>query len=245
MTGSDYASDLEALKRSFHGGGEGALYLRILEKVADRPHLDWLDIGVGRDGRSVRPFAEHCQKRGQSLSITGIDPDADPGEWSEGATRWRLIRTTFQAWKASERFDVINADQSLYYLDLESAPQRMVTLLKPGGLLIATCWSRADALQQLRKHIFTDAALVAEDLLERLRAHPELESFTSEVHRSTVHFDAWRTNPGLLNPAIRVIARSAPLEAIEQRVRALAEILPTLPSVDERINIVLSARRRA
>ena len=112
----NYADDLDVLKRSFVGGGEGGFYLKALQKLRGRSHLDWLDIGIGRDGTSLRPFVNQCRSSGQSLSITGIDPDATADVWVEDGARWTLIRGDFQSWVPDGQFDVINADQSLYYL---------------------------------------------------------------------------------------------------------------------------------
>jgi SAM-dependent methyltransferase len=242
----DYDGDLQVLKRSFRGGGEGAFYLRVLEQLAQRPHLDWLDIGVGRDGRALRPFVAFCRSRGQTLAITGIDPDAAAGEWSEEGVRWTLVRGAFQAWCGNGRFDIVNADQSLYYLeDLDVQLGRMAAALEPGGLFVATCWSRDDALHRLRERLFSDApaALVGEALVERLQAMPQFGPVSRAEFRTEVDLQAWRADPSLLEAAVRVIARAAPCVDLAQRVKTLSTLLDGLGPVGERINLALCVQR--
>jgi SAM-dependent methyltransferase len=242
-----YDRDLRVLKRSFVGGGEGAFYFRMLERLADRPHLDWLDIGVGRDGGALQPFAEFCRSRKQSLAITGIDPDACAREWNEDGIRWTLIRSTFESWRATSPFDVVNADQSLYYFDdLECELRRAIGALKPGGLFIATCWSRDDALHRIRERLFQDARsdLVAEDLVSLIECQPDLEGLEVVEFRTAVRLGAWRADPAFLEPAVRVIARSAPCADVRRRALDLAALLPELPLIADRINLALCAHKR-
>jgi SAM-dependent methyltransferase len=243
----DYDRDLQILKQSFSGGGEGAFYFSMLERVADRPHLDWLDIGVGRDGGALKLFVHRCRSHRQTLAITGVDPDASAGDWRDDGVHWSLVRSRFQDWPLTTRFDIVDADQSLYYLeDLTFQLRRAISALKPGGLFIATCWSRDDALHGIRERLFPEAsgALVAEDLVEMLRACPELERLEVAVFRTRIRIDAWRADPRFLEPAVRVIARRAPCDDVAGRAQALAGMLPEFPPVAHRINVALCAQRK-
>ena len=210
FTPVDYDSDLRILKRSFDGGGEGSFYLRALERLAAQRHLDWLDIGIGRDGSSLRPFVAACRARSQSLAITGIDPDAEPTIREEDGVRWCLVRGTFQAWSENRQYNVINADQSLYYLgDPRAALQRVLALLRPGGLFIAICWSREDALHRLRARCSpqltaTLSARIWQPSCARCPASPGLRRPSS---RPACSFAPGAEDPRFLELALRVIAR--------------------------------------
>lgn len=243
---TDYDSDLRFLKRSFDGGGEGSFYLRALERVAERRHLDWLDIGIGRDGGALLPFVAACRERGQTLAITGIDPDATPRECEEEGVRWRLLRETFQAWRDDGQYDVVNADQAFYYLgDPQSAIARVLRLLRPGGIFISTCWSRDDALHRLRTRLFPHASddLVGEDVLELVRGTPGFARIETTSFETRVRLRAWREDPGFLEPALRVIARRSLDSATGPRPEALLAVLDDFSDVEQRINMALCATR--
>jgi SAM-dependent methyltransferase len=243
----DYDHDLRVLKQSFSGGGEGAFYARVLERVRHRPHLDWLDIGVGRDGSTLKCFVERCRSHGQTMAIIGIDPDACAAHWHDGGVQWSLVRSRFQDWAPTLQFDIVNADQSLYYLDdLAFELHRAIAALKPGGLFIATCWSRHDALHAIRERLFpeTSSDLVGEDLVDMLRLCPELDDIEVAEFRTEVRIAAWRADPRFLEPAVRVIARGILDAEVACRVRALAGMLPDFPSVAHRINVALCAQRK-
>lgn len=243
---TDYDSDLRFLKRSFDGGGEGAFYFRALEQLTARRHLDWLDIGIGRDGAALQPFVAACRARGQTLAITGVDPDAEPGEREQDGVHWRLVRGTFQEWCDDGKFDVINADQALYYLgDPRATIARVLELLRPGGLFIATCWSRADALHRLRLRLFPNAAddLVGEDLVALVGALPGFTGVETAAFETSVRLRAWREDSRFLEPALRVIARRPLDPAADPRPEALLAILDEFSDVEQRINIALCATR--
>lgn len=243
---ADYDRDLRLLKRSFDGGGEGSFYFRALQQVAGRRHLDWLDIGIGRDGGALQPFVAACRARGQTLAITGVDPDAEPGEREEAGVRWRLVRGTFQEWRDDGQYDVINADQALYYLgDPRAAIARMLGLLRPGGLFIATCWSREDALHRLRTRLFSASAddLVGEDLVALVRRTPGFARVETAAFETGVRLRAWREDSRFLEPALRVIARRPLDPATDPKPEDLVASLSEFPDSAQRINIALYAIR--
>lgn len=245
---TDYDSDLRFLKRSFDGGGEGSFYFRVLERLAERRHLDWLDIGIGRDGGALLPFVAGCRERGQTLAITGIDPDATPGEFEENGVRWRLLRETFQGWRDDGQYDIVNADQALYYLgDTQTAIARILRLLRPGGIFIATCWSRDDALHRLRTRLFTHASddLVGEEVLALLRRMPGFTHVETTSFENRVRLRAWREDPGFLDAALRVIARRPLDPSTYPQPEALLAVLDDFSDEEQRINVALCATREA
>lgn len=245
---TDYDSDLRFLKRSFDGGGEGSFYFRVLERLAERRHLDWLDIGIGRDGGALLPFVAACRERGQTLAITGIDPDVTPGEFEENGVRWRLLRETFQRWCDDGQYDVVNADQALYYLgDPQEAMARVLRLLRPGGIFIATCWASDDALHRLRTRLFPYAGddLVGEDMLALVRQTPGFTRVETASFETRVRLRAWRDDPGFLDAALRVIARRPLDPSTDPQPEALLVVLDDFSDEEKRINVALCATRAA
>ena len=242
----DYDGDLRLLKRSFSGGGEGPFYFRMLELLAARHHLDWLDIGIGRDGAALQPFIAACRARGQTLSITGIDPDAEPAHREEDGVRWRLVRSTFQTWTDEGLYDVINADQSLYYLgDLRTAIRRMSTLLRPGGVFIATCWSCQDTLRQLHMRLLpgADGEVTGEYLTALLRELPDLSVVETAEFKTGVRLRTWLEDTRYLEPALRVIARRPLDPTVDPAPEVLRSLLEEFPDVAQRVNVAVCAIR--
>ncbi|WP_299614122.1 methyltransferase domain-containing protein [uncultured Tateyamaria sp.] len=242
----DYESDLRLLKRSFNGGGEGQFYLSALEHLAGRQHLDWLDIGIGRDGSALEPFIAACRGRGQTLEITGVDPDAEPCQYKEDGVGWKLFRGTFQDWCSDGQYDVINIDQAIYYLgDPQATISRALNLLRSGGLFIATCWSRDDALHRLRMRMFpdTESTVVAEDLVALVRNLPGFTYVETASFENSVRLGAWREDCSFIRPAMRVIARRPLDEDTDPDPEVLLAILDDFSDSEPRINIALCAIR--
>jgi SAM-dependent methyltransferase len=243
-----YDDSLRLLKRSFIGGGEGEFYFRMLDQLRALWHVDWLDIGIGRDGSSVAPFVKYCSARGQTVAITGVDPDAEPVGTVDGAIRWTLVRNWFHLWTPTGTFDLVNADQSLYYMeDLGAETRRIISAMKPRGLLIATCWLRDDTLHRIRQGLFADAKsdLVGENLEQMLRAQLSLELVDRAEFRTQVDLTSCLEDDRRLRAAIRVIARGVVFNDMETRMRKAAEILRDLPALAPRLNLALCFRRRA
>ena len=244
----DYDENLQLLKRSFIGGGEGAFYFRALSHLQTLAHINWLDIGIGRDGKALSPFVEHCRSRGQTMSIVGVDPDSEPIQTIGAEVSWTLVRSVFQKWTTTSTFDLVSADQSLYYLeDPPAEMRRIITLVKPGGLLIAICWSQRDTLYRIRKRLFPDAAsdLVGEDLEKLFRAQPELDLIDRAEFETRIDLGALRVDESMSKAAIRVVARTATCDDMSTRLQALAEVLNDFPTLARRRNLAFCWRRRA
>ena len=212
-----YDQNLRALKASFRGGGEGAFYFKTLEHLTN-PHIDWLDIGIGRDGAALEPFVDFCVNRGQTLSITGIDPDVAGPRQDNASVSWTLVRGGFEDWCTDALFDIVNADQSLYYMaDLRSQLSRAIDLVRPMGLFVATCWLEDDALHRLRQKLFTnpETDLTGEQLAALIEDDQRLDVVDAATFETEVDFDHWREDHARLEAAVRIVARAAPINDVE------------------------------
>lgn len=244
----DYDHDLARLKDCFIGGGEGTFYFRMLDRIKHLEHIEWLDIGIGRDGGALLPFVAHCRRRGQSLAITGVDPDAEARAFEDDGVRWRLVRSPFQAWNPDMTFDVVNADHSAYYLENPLAgPHSLLAALKPGGLLLATCWSRDDTLRQIRGHLFPKAErdLVGEDLLAELQTLSMLERVEVTTFSTAIDMVAIGQDMCRLAATVRVISRGERISNMDEFASRLAALLSAYPPIAPRVNMAMCFRRRA
>lgn len=178
--------------------------------------------------------------------MTGIDPDAATPPDSDDLVSWTFIRSRFEDWVADSAFHVINADQSLYYMDnLSTQVGRVADLLHVGGFFIATCWSKEDTLHQIRVRLFHDRSgdLVGEQLIPDIASCGRLELIEQSVFRTQVDLGMWRQSRELLEAAVRIIARQEVRGKMEEYVERLSQILEGFPSRVPRVNVAIAARR--
>jgi len=91
-----------------------------------------LDVGCGDGG-----FARRLSDR-SSLAVTGIDRDQTMIERARAETGNRsiqFIEADFMRYSFEKQFDFISATASLHHMPFEQALEKMVSLLRPGGVL--------------------------------------------------------------------------------------------------------------
>lgn len=111
-----------------------------------------LDIGCG-DGSFARRLADRFD-----ISVTGIELSRAMIERAQAATgnpKVQFIETDFMQYDFHDRFDFITATASLHHMPFEPALEKMVSLLRPGGVLAVLGCFRETSLTD------TGVALVA------------------------------------------------------------------------------------
>ena len=245
----NYDAALSTLKSSFAGGNEGEFYLSRLRKLHGL-HIDWLDIGIGSGARSIQPFIDCLVAGGNTVRVIGIDPDAtEPSHEHANGRSIDIINERFEDYTPGELFDVINADQSLYYLeDLDLQLRRIAAALEPGGCFFATCWSDDCVLYRLHTSLFGDGAdsLTGERLIARLQHLGLFDNIESERFEATVDLASVKESQERLCAAVHVIARRAidPDRALTL-TRSLERAVDDWDNVEPRVNIALAARKNA
>jgi SAM-dependent methyltransferase len=244
----NYDAALSTLKTSFAGGGEGDFYIARLRKLHGM-QIDWLDIGIGKGARSIQPFVDCLVAGGNTLRVIGIDPDAaQPSRDVTAVSSIDITNDRFESYIPDRLFDVINADQCLYYMDdLDLQLRRIAGALKPGGCFFATCWSEDCVLYRLHTSMFEDRSdtLTGERLIARLEQLELFDSIEAERFEATVDLASWRKSQERLCAAVHVIAR-AELDADSARglTRSLEIALADWGDAEPRVNIALAARKK-
>jgi trans-aconitate methyltransferase len=91
-----------------------------------------LDIGCG-DGSFARRLAERF-----GIAVTGIDRDPAIIKRAQTETlnpRVQFVEADFLRYHFQEQFDFISASASLHHMPFDQALEKMVSLLRPGGVL--------------------------------------------------------------------------------------------------------------
>ena len=106
------------------------------------PHCqNALDIGCGNGG-----FARLMSDR-FAIAVTGIDPDQviiKRAQMETSNPRAQFIEADFLRYRFDEQFDFISASASLHHMPFEQALEKMVSLLRPGGVLaVLGCFHEA------------------------------------------------------------------------------------------------------
>ncbi|GCE31625.1 SAM-dependent methyltransferase [Dictyobacter alpinus] len=107
-------------------------YVELLLRQIPPDCQNALDIGCG-DGELARRVAERS-----ATVVSGIDPDQAMIQRARELTRNPLIQfaeADFMQHQFDEQFDFICASASLHHMPFEQALEKMVSLLRPGGVL--------------------------------------------------------------------------------------------------------------
>ncbi|GCE11496.1 class I SAM-dependent methyltransferase [Tengunoibacter tsumagoiensis] len=91
-----------------------------------------LDIGCG-DGGFTRRLAERF-----GIDVMGIDPDRMMIEQAQMKTcnpSVHFVEADFMHYDVNNQFDFITATASLHHMPFEPALEKMISLLRPGGVL--------------------------------------------------------------------------------------------------------------
>lgn len=106
--------------------------------------LGVLSVGCGSGVLDV-PVARRLAERFGMLTYVGVNPNAVECRKFEAAFETAamprvdasVVNATFEAYRTSDRFDLVHFAHSLYYLeDLEEALHKARRLLKPGGRIV-------------------------------------------------------------------------------------------------------------
>jgi SAM-dependent methyltransferase len=100
-----------------------------------------LDIGCG-NGRFARRLADRFD-----TAVMGIDSDQAIIEQAQGETlhpRVQFVEADFLGYPFEKQFDFISASASLHHMPFDQALEKMVSLLRPGGVLaVLGCFREA------------------------------------------------------------------------------------------------------
>jgi len=97
------------------------------------PHCQHaLDVGCG-NGSFARRLADQFD-----IAVTGIDPDQAIIKRAQEETfhlRVQFVEADFLRYPFDKQFDFISASASLHHMPFDQALEKMVSLLRPGGVL--------------------------------------------------------------------------------------------------------------
>lgn len=107
-------------------------YTNLLLRQVPSTCRNALDVGCG-DGSFARCLADRF-----SSAVTGIDKNRamiERARAEAGDRSIRFIEADFLHYSFDEKFDFITAIASLHHMPIEQALEKMISLLRPGGVL--------------------------------------------------------------------------------------------------------------
>lgn len=248
---SMYSEMLHLLKESFMGDSERDIWVEEICKHFPNRILSIFDVGVG-SGESMSKRLLLFQERGYDIYLTGVDPNLSRTQqgFIEGvAPGAELIVVRFEDYVPTRTFDVVNATQSIYYLENPvEALRKMINMTNTGGLIVITLWSESCVLYQMHNTIFGSNTRVAtaESIYDLLLSSNGLHNIRMIKFNGRVYLDQWKSRPDLLNAAVKIIARK-PLDPqmLQFASSQLVKDLNTRPPAATRTNMVILASKTA
>lgn len=245
---SSYNDSLAKFKSSFLNDTECDVWVEGVTAKVSRGAISVLDIGAG-DCDSISRRCALLLQNSITVHLTGIDPclpgPADRVKPPAGSV---LINTFFEDYRPSGDFDVVNATHALYYLsDIPSALLRIVSMAKPGGLVVLTVWTQDCILSKLFRDCFSSApadVLTAETVLRELDTICEIEDAQLLRSFGDIDLGLWASDDKHLDAAVRVISRGHVHSEVTpaQRMR-LKSALRRYAPVEKRVNGIVVGRK--
>jgi SAM-dependent methyltransferase len=245
---ASYNDSLARFKSSFLGDTECDVWVKGVTSLAVQDTLEILDIGIG-DCASISRRCDILLANSISVRLTGVDPVLpDLADCVNPPIDSVLIRAHFEAYRPTGKFDVVNATHVLYYLtDILGALRRIVSMTKPGGLVVLTVWSQECVLCKLFKECFSEAS---SDVLTAERVSTQLADVAGigdvQILRGYGGIDlaSWASDDSYLDAGVKVISRGNVNSSVTpaQQLR-LRTALRGYASVEQRVNGVVIGRK--
>ncbi|GCE14948.1 class I SAM-dependent methyltransferase [Tengunoibacter tsumagoiensis] len=241
-----YDNALDVLKQSF-SGSECELWVDEVRNHFIPQPLRILDIGIGT-GESIQKRLLQLSWNGYSADLHGLDPNL----CVETVTRHvyddaHLYKTRFEEATFSQTFDVVNASQSIYYMqNIPAMLRKMTQLVQPGGMVTITLWSQHCSLYQLQRTVFGAGAtlVTAEQVAEQLVQQHLLRDVKLVSCKGQLNLSRLRASEQGLDAILTIISRKfGDVFLIPQYRAKLEKALLSLPDVAPRINYMLVGQK--
>lgn len=242
---SSYNSALDCLKQSFLGSSEKEVWVKGVCSRVSSMRMSILDVGIGT-GDSIRKRVAELLERGYDIDLVGVDPQAPTRSFDFALpVPVESFRIPFEKFVSNRFFDVVNATQSLYYLDdWRASISKMLGLTKIGGVAAITIWSERCVLCDLHKAIIPEghSVITGELIQEWMEDSGITQNIQVLEHEGLVDTRLWLQSSETLEAAARVISRTSINAPVSSEVlTALEYELRRISGMSKRINKVIFA----
>lgn len=239
-----YIRGLATLKRSFGGRSETPAMIEIAAAANRGKPLTLLDVGTG-DGEGLVKITNGLRKRGLSVHATGIDKYTPVKDFLHPIPEVVRLHADFDSWLSKDKFDIVTARQSLYYLrGFASALQHLRDRVSSSGMLMIVVWTEDCFLNQVSRLLFGNSEAtgitvrrVVSALADNMGVAPQVSIF-----RGPTDVHTWLEPPNQLSGVLEVLSRSEMPQIDAQLLSEARRVLSTFPSISERQNGIVWAR---
>lgn len=247
----NYFEALQMVKASFLDGSEKSIVIRkIIDHFKDK-EVTLLDVGIG-DGRYSAKIVQELSAANMKCSVLGVDPlPAAVRSVNKYFPEFRVVAQRFEDFETDDKFDVVLATHSLYYVSNPAdCIKKMIDLTKPGGLTILVLWS--DSCTLYRVYIqYKESCKIsgANGFLTLEKAKTYLSSLQPAKSINTLLFSGrlvlshWKSMPGALESAAMIFSREASLcvshKIQKEHTDSLLQVISRFGEVEPRVNGVI------
>lgn len=243
----DLDAPLTALLTSrpaFGGTSEAVNLAEFTDALLRKGQVSWLEVGAG-DGVNLR-FQLDCLAVGRAIDTVAIEPAAVT---PSGRHDIEWIKVRVEDYSTDRRFDWINVRHSAYYLrDLIRELARLAGMLKEGGGLALTHWSRSCVLHRIHRHVCGDPGATScagiEIIAAQLDLDPHLEVSAPVFHESRLDVDRLLGDRSLRDALLNLARRGRPVLSgvVDYDPDILSSLLRAIPSPNVRRNGLILVR---
>ncbi|TKJ35672.1 MAG: hypothetical protein CEE38_13745 [Planctomycetes bacterium B3_Pla] len=237
---SEYHIQLNRLKESFDSANEISVAADAIQKCIPCGELNILDVGIG-EGKAAIQLIGRLSRMGYAPRLTGIDIYVPPSLYEKSTHNIKLCEIDFASYPLTEKFDVVVATQSLYYLGSpELALRKLASHTRREGILLVTMWSNRCELYQLHERFCADPDRRKVAVQHAARMLREIDNYaTVEVVTTVgkVDFTYWQESEETCLSAFRVLARAESADDPDLSEYAkFRELITVLPLCGKREN---------
>jgi trans-aconitate methyltransferase len=210
--------------------------------------LQIFDVGIGT-GESINKKVTRLVQSGYMPHVRGIDPHIRLDTVKKNVSvPLEVYPMRFEDYTSEQTFHVVNATQSLYYLEgLEASLQKMVSMLQTNGLLLITVWSQACVLYRIHTAVFgkETSVVTAEDVLDELLKNRDVHTIRTVLCEAGVNLQQWSESPTMTNAALEIIARKVKHNINDEiRKQKLLTVLKGRATTEKRVNLMIIVEKQ-
>jgi SAM-dependent methyltransferase len=241
---SAYHESLQLVKGSFRGTSETPILVELIASSITSTIAKILDVGIGT-GEQMSKVSTLLSERGISALITGIDVFVRQTDGPHGTINF--LEGDFATKELPDKYDVVNATQSLYYFhDLDAVLKKMIGLLTSPGTLTLTVWTKECLLNQLYQKFFKESdseAATDRTVVAALSSLVDPKCIEVRYFDGEIDLNAILHSDSTLQAFLHILSRRGSVrECDKETIQQARNYIAALGNIGRRKNAIISVR---